>query len=524
MSFIELGLSEKFCERLRAKNILEPTPIQAEVFTPIVSGQSVLGLSKTGTGKTFAYLCPLVDRLSQSTQGTEGIRGLVLVPTRELATQVSRDLETLCGAEQRGTVIVGGEAEEKQIKDSLSTTWIIATPGRLLDLLKRRMLDVSHVQALVFDEADRLLDMGFIDEIRAIMKFLPRPMQLLFFSATLHFGVDEMAYEFGAECFRFGQEEDQVTVEGLDHKISFVGDDEKFHALVWYLTQQEGKRGIIFSNYREKVHEVSSRLRGLGMKAGGLTAQLTQSARSKIMDEFRSGKMQVLLASDLASRGLDVFDIDYVVNFDLPEDPAVYVHRVGRTARAGRKGNALSFVGYEDSYRLGRLENFLGKPIERFQFPVDAFSGRLHRFGPSVKENNEGYSAQASSPQSERPQRTQASPRTQRQHDNAQVAQKPEHKAPRPQAKPAATKTTQLSFWKRLMQRVAKVFGAKSAKPTVATKPAATKSVSVAAGGSATTGRQGAFRGGRGRGGSGSSRGGRSSSGRPPRSRGPGRS
>ncbi|MBS1984564.1 MAG: DEAD/DEAH box helicase [Bdellovibrionales bacterium] len=390
MTFEELGLSENFAQRLAQMGVKEPTPIQAEVFKPIVSGQSVLGLSKTGTGKTFAFLCPLVQKFS-STEIKSNVRGIVLVPTRELAVQVGRDLSQLTGTEQKSAVIVGGEPEEMQIQLCRSATWVIATPGRLFDLLKRSMIDVSQAEAIVFDEADRLLDMGFIDEIRGIMKLLPRSMQMCFFSATLHFGVDEMAYEFGAECFRFGQEEPMVTVEGLDHRVAFVGDNEKFHALVWYIASQGKARGIVFSNYREKVHEIAGRLNGLGCDAASLTAQLTQGARTRIMQEFREGKVQVLLASDLAARGLDVFDIDYVVNYDLPEDPASYVHRVGRTARAGRAGQALSFVGFEDSFRLERLEKYLGKPVDRFQIPVEALEGRLHRFKPTANPNAQEY-------------------------------------------------------------------------------------------------------------------------------------
>lgn len=383
MTFRELGLSTLFADNLERVNIREPTPIQAEVFSPIVDGQSAVGLSKTGTGKTLAYLLPMIERLSRHPlEGeTPALRGVVLVPTRELATQVSRDLDTVTSGGQKGVIVVGGESEDHQVRDAKLATWVIATPGRLLDLLQRRQLDVSRVQTVVFDEADRLLDMGFIDDIRSIMKLLPKAPQMLFFSATVHFGVDEMAYEFGAECVRFGRESDEVTVEGLDHRVSFVGDDEKFHALVWFIAEQKGARGMIFSNYRDRAHELCSRLRGLGCNADSLTAQLSQNARSKIMDAFREGKTRVLLGSDLAARGLDVFDVDFVVNFDLPEDPAIYVHRVGRTARAGRKGTALSFVGFEDSFRLEKLERFLGKPVERFQFPVEALQGRLHRFG-----------------------------------------------------------------------------------------------------------------------------------------------
>jgi superfamily II DNA/RNA helicase len=380
MTFEEMGLDSSFAQRLSQRGVSTPTPIQAEVFKPIFEGQSVLGLSKTGTGKTFAYLCPMVQRFHANSKS--GIRAVTLVPTRELAFQVAQGLQDLAGDTQKSTVIVGGEPEEKQIRDAATATWVIATPGRLLDLLNRKQLDLSQVDATIFDEADRILDMGFIDEVRLIMKYLPRPVQMLFFSATMHFGVDEMAYEFGADCFRFGKEQDELTVEGLDHRVAFVGDDEKFHALVSVVHKHQKARGIVFSNYRERAHELASRLNGLGWNAASLTAQHSQSVRSKIMEDFRSGSIQVLMASDLASRGLDVFDIDYVVNYDLPEDPAVYVHRVGRTARAGRQGFAISFIGFEDAFRLERLERFLAKPIERFRFESTELQGPMKRNRP----------------------------------------------------------------------------------------------------------------------------------------------
>lgn len=397
MNFLELGLKERLAQRLADKNIVTPTPIQAEVFALIAEGKAVLGLSKTGTGKTFAFLCPVANKIEGN--GINKPQAVVMVPTRELAVQIQRDLETLCGASQKAAVIVGGESEEAQIRAAEKATWLVATPGRLLDLLKRRMVDVSALQFAVFDEADRLLDMGFQDEIRAIMKLLPKNMQMLFFSATLHFGVDEMAYEFGAECHRVGEPAEEMTVEGLDHSVSFVGDQEKFHALVWFLHQQEkASRGIVFSNYREKVHEISARLQGLGLECASLTAQLTQAVRNRIMDDFRSGKTRVLMASDLASRGLDVFDIDFVVNYDLPEDPAIYVHRVGRTARAGRKGSALSFVGFEDSFRMEKLERYLGKPLPRVNIPGEALQGKLARFADAPVPERYDRPQQGSSP------------------------------------------------------------------------------------------------------------------------------
>ncbi len=382
MKFSELGLDPVFSSRLETAGIVEATSIQAEIFGPILEGKSLCGLSKTGTGKTLAYLSPLMQKyMSDTAASPESFKILVIVPTRELADQVRQNLSMLWDEPKGIAVVVGGEPEDKQVEACRNALFIVATPGRFLDLLERRMIVTERVATVVFDEADRLLDMGFVDDMRAIIKKLPKNMQMIFVSATLHFGVEEVAYELGAHIERFGQEAEEATVEGLDHKIAFVGDDEKFNALVHFIHARGDSRGIVFSNYREKAHEIARRLRGLGCKAEALSAQLTQAARIKITEDYRSGDIKVMVASDLASRGLDFADIDFVVNYDLSEDPAIYVHRVGRTARAGRVGVAVSYIGYEDSYRLEKTEKFLGKKIERFDVPHEHLKGPLPRWG-----------------------------------------------------------------------------------------------------------------------------------------------
>jgi len=423
MTFKELGLSDLYIERLTAKGINEPTEIQKELFGPISKGESVLGLAKTGTGKTLSYLAPLVERYSSletdqeksaNTGASKGASVWVLVPTRELATQVKDTYELLTHAQSQVAVVVGGESEDKQIDALGQARFVVATPGRLLDLLQRKKLSTQDVEVVVMDEADRLLDMGFIDDIRAILRFLQKKPQLCFVSATLHLGVEEVAFEMGIEPKRFGNAEEMPTVEGLDHGVSFVGDTEKFHALAHFIFDRKDQRGIIFSNYRERAHEMASRLRGLGCKADALSAQLNQSQRSKIVEDYRGENLKVLVASDLAARGLDFFEIEYVVNFDLPEDPATYVHRVGRTARAGRNGKALSFIGFEDSFRLEKLERFLGKKLQVEEMDVAKLSGSLPRFGPRPEGRPDDYERSSerprhgnrhdSSPQGRRPQ------------------------------------------------------------------------------------------------------------------------
>jgi ATP-dependent RNA helicase RhlE len=384
--FEQIGLSKKIVDNLKKKGIESPTPIQETVFQPILEKKSIVGFSKTGTGKTFAYVLPLIERLersqvSESHQNISGIPYLVIVPTRELSHQVVQDISLISNNESIVVSIVGGESEEKQVEKLKTAKWVVATPGRLLDLLKRRILNLNSVQTLVFDEADRLLDMGFQDDMRDILTYVPKgKAQLLFFTATVHLGIEEMAYESGIhDLIRLGTETDQKTVEGLDHRVAFVGEEEKFFALAHWIKSHEGKRGLVFSNFRDKATHVAGRLKGLGCRCESLTAQLSQIQRTTIMAQFKSQEISVLIASDLAARGIDVFDLDFVVNYDLPEDPATYVHRVGRTARAGKKGQAISFVGFEDSFRLDKIEKFLGQTIARFQFESSQLSGRMPR-------------------------------------------------------------------------------------------------------------------------------------------------
>ncbi len=384
MDFSELGVASVFVEQLNKNGLTVPTAIQVEVFPLAVGGKDLRILSKTGTGKTLSYVLPIAQRFLLNEEGTQLKAGqpliLVIVPTRELAFQVASTFETL-GYGDVSDVIVGGEPENVQITAWKKSVVGIATPGRILDLLDRNQLDVAQLKALVFDEADRLIDMGFVDDIRRIYKKLPKGLQIFFASATMNLTVDEISYEFGVHLERVGVEEDELTVKNLEHKISFVGDEEKFHALTHYLKRKDQGRGIVFSNYRERAHDISKRLRGLGWAVEALSAQLNQDQRNRITERYRSGEIKILIASDLASRGLDFLDIDFVVNYDLPEDPAIYVHRVGRTARAGKKGEAISLVGFNDSFQLEKLENFLGMPIPRVDFAAGELSGKLARNG-----------------------------------------------------------------------------------------------------------------------------------------------
>jgi superfamily II DNA/RNA helicase len=397
MTFTELGTSPALTAILKARGIESPTEVQKLVFTPIVEGKSVLGLSKTGSGKTLAYLLPLVQGLLADLDqkkpaeasaddvavqnDAEKSRVLILCPTRELAHQIHSELQLLM-PERTGAslLIVGGDSEQEQRDGFRQSLFVVATPGRLLDLIKNAGMPLGSFQRVVLDEADRLLDMGFQEDIRDILTRIPKGFQLVCLSATLHLGVEELIYEMGVDFVRVKASSDaDLTVEGLDHRVVFVGDQEKFHFLANFLKDRQDQRGIIFSNFREAAHRISKRLEGLGYRAEALSAQLSQPQRRKIMEEFRAERLDILVASDVAARGLDVDALDYVVNFELPDDSSTYVHRVGRTARAGRQGVAVSMVGFEDSYRLEKLESYLKMPILRMTVDTSWLQGSLPR-------------------------------------------------------------------------------------------------------------------------------------------------
>lgn len=482
MTFKELGLSDIFVDRLTAVGISAPSQIQNELFAPITRGESVLGLAKTGTGKTLSYLAPLVERYSsrlldqEKTSYKDSSHGAwvwVLVPTRELATQVRDTYEQLTHAQSQVAVVVGGESEDRQIDALGQARFVVATPGRLLDLLERRKLSTHDVDVVVMDEADRLLDMGFIDDIRSILKFLTKKPQLIFVSATLHLGVEEVAFELGIEPKRFGNAEALPTVEGLDHGVSFVGDSEKFHALANFIYSRKEERGIVFSNYREKAHELASRLRGLGFKADALSAQLNQSQRSRIVEEYREGRLKVLVASDLAARGLDFFELEYVINYDLPDDPATYVHRVGRTARAGRKGIALSLIGFEDSFRLEKLERFLGKKLKVEEIVLTNLSGSLPRMGPrnDASQGDSSQNEKYRNKNSGRPQGGRENRPVSKSAHSVPLPKQISQQAPRiPISKPISSVTSsQKSFWLNLKAWFRDCFKGKKSSPVQAT-------------------------------------------------------
>lgn len=375
LKFSEYELRPELLEALNDIGFTEATPIQESVMPHILVGKDVSGLAQTGTGKTGAFCIPLIDRILRYREGETGERVpghwkknsfvLVLVPTRELATQVEETVVKL-GKKHgiRSVVISGGtsyEPQKKALKEGVE--FVVGTPGRVLDLYKSHLLDLRGVGAIVFDEADRMFDMGFKDDMKFILRRVPRNRQFLLFSATLNFDVTNTAYQFGSEPIEFNLSRDQITAEGIDHEIHHIGQEDKPKYLLSIMKKYQPQQCIVFSNFKSNVGRVARFLKDNGFEATEISSLLSQRQRNHVIEAFKTGQKQILVATDVAARGLDIKGVDLVVNFELPDDCEGYVHRIGRTGRAGANGKAIGLVSDRDVDALGRIEEYLKEKV-----------------------------------------------------------------------------------------------------------------------------------------------------------------
>lgn len=347
------------------------TPIQAQTLPVALAGRDIAGQAQTGTGKTAAFLVSLLQRLVShppaAGRSPSSARALVVAPTRELAMQIFKDAEVL--ARHTGlklAVVFGGvdyDKQRQQLVDGVDV--LIGTPGRLIDYYKQHVYDLKHAQVVVLDEADRMFDLGFIADIRFLMRRLPPPTerQSMLFSATLSQRVLELAYEHMNEPVQVEIEPDKVTIDRVRQVIYFPSMSEKIPLLVALLREAEAHRTIVFVNMRRTAERLEAALRANGINAQALSGDVPQNKRLRFLREFHEGKLAVLIATDVASRGLHIPDVSHVFNFDLPQDCADYVHRIGRTARAGASGDAISFGCEEYAISLPDIEAYIGHKI-----------------------------------------------------------------------------------------------------------------------------------------------------------------
>src|SRR5712664_1903187 len=367
-TFESFGLAPPVMQGIRQAGFTYCTPIQAQTLPIALSGRDVAGQAQTGTGKTAAFLVAmyqgLLTRPAPASRNRTSIRALIVAPTRELAVQIHHDAEILgrhTGFKQ--AVVYGGvdyEKQRKQLEDGVDV--LIGTPGRLIDYFKQHVYDMRHAQVLVLDEADRMFDLGFIADIRYILRRLPHPerRQSMLFSATLSHRVLELAYEHmnNPEAVRI--EPDKMTVDEVRQLMYYPSMEEKVPLLIGLLRQSEAHRTMVFVNTKRTAERLESTLKANGFHAQALSGDVPQNKRLRFLRDFHEGALAVLIATDVASRGLHIPDVSHVFNFDLPQDPPDYVHRIGRTARAGAEGDAISFACEEYAVSLPDIESYVG--------------------------------------------------------------------------------------------------------------------------------------------------------------------
>jgi ATP-dependent RNA helicase RhlB len=391
MKFTELNLPESVLKGIEQMGFIELTPVQEESIPLALQGKDVAGQAQTGTGKTAAFLIALFSRLlaSNRVSGRQP-RALILAPTRELVVQIQEDAKGL-GAfcPFRIQAIFGGLDYEKQrqaLKEGVDI--IVATPGRLIDYAKQRVFSFDRIEALVIDEADRMFDMGFIKDLRYILRKLPpfEKRQTMLFSATLSPRVMELAYEFMDLAEKVRIEPEQVTAERVEQLLYHVGRREKFPLLLGLLKKEDAAdRVLIFVNTKKEAEHLTERLKANGLKAAVISGDIRQNTRMRILRDFKEGRLTFLIATDVASRGIHIEGVTHVINYDLPQDADDYVHRIGRTARAGALGKAISFADEDLVFHLPDIEEYIGQKIPSAFPEEDDFFWDYKRGAPRKK-------------------------------------------------------------------------------------------------------------------------------------------
>jgi ATP-dependent RNA helicase RhlE len=369
--FNELGLSAELLRAIEKQGYTTATPIQQQAIPPILEGRDVLAGAQTGTGKTAGFTLPMLQRLQHGTVNRRRIRALVITPTRELAAQVADSVR--CYGQYlpfRAAVIYGGVSINTQIaKLRKGVDVVIATPGRLLDHLQQRTIDLSAIECLVLDEADRMLDMGFIRDIRKIMKVLPQERQNLLFSATFSQDIRRLAVDLLDTPIEISVATNGRPAEGIEQVVYPVDRQRKRELLSYVIGSNDWRQVLVFTRTKHGANRLATQLESDGLTSAAIHGNKSQGARTRALQDFKSGKVRVLVATDVAARGLDIERLPHVVNYELPHVPEDYVHRIGRTARAGLKGHAVSLVCVDEHKLLADIEKLLQAKIGRHTVP-----------------------------------------------------------------------------------------------------------------------------------------------------------
>ncbi|MBI4361262.1 DEAD/DEAH box helicase [Candidatus Micrarchaeota archaeon] len=368
MPFAQLHLIEPILRALKHQGYVTPTPIQAKAIPPLLDGRDLLGIAQTGTGKTAAFTLPILQHLTNRPTSlvSKTPKVLILTPTRELALQIDESIAAYAQfLRVRRAVVFGGVGQGPQVRALYhGVDFLTATPGRLLDLIQQRHIRLDGVQYFVLDEADRMLDMGFYRDVRKIIALLPPKRHSLFFSATMSPQIGELANSLLKDPVRVEVTPECKTVEKIEQRLFFVDSDKKDELLVSLLKQSHLTRVLVFTLMKHKANKVAYMLTHHGIRADAIHGNKSQNQRIKALDNFKKNRVQVLVATDIAARGIDIDDISHVINYDLPNEPEIYVHRIGRTARAGADGTAYSFCAADERSYLNDIQRLIGEQIQ----------------------------------------------------------------------------------------------------------------------------------------------------------------
>ncbi|MDB5335754.1 MAG: ATP-dependent helicase RhlE [Planctomycetaceae bacterium] len=370
MTFEELGLAQPILRAVTAEGYLTPTPIQAKAIPHLMEGRDLLGSAQTGTGKTAAFALPILHRLTQpgavSTGSARRIRVLILAPTRELASQIGESLQVYgANTTLRQVVIFGGVGQQPQVRAlQRGVDILVATPGRLVDLMGQGYVDLKFVTTFVLDEADRMLDMGFMPDLRRVIARLPTQRQTVFFSATMPSAIEQLANTILKNPVRIEIAPIKANTDLIVQSVCFIAKQQKSRLLVQFIRTQDIRRAIVFARTKRGADRIAQDLDRCGIPAEAMHGNKSQAHRQRTLASFKSERPPILVATDLAARGIDVDGVTHVFNYDLPHEPETYVHRIGRTGRAGATGIAIAFCDHEERAYLRAIERLLRKNLE----------------------------------------------------------------------------------------------------------------------------------------------------------------
>jgi len=378
MKFEDYHIVPEIKRSLEKAGFKKPTDIQFKAIQPIMKGEDVLAIAQTGTGKTAAFAIPVIDILHRrkSTNRPDGIKCIVMVPTRELAIQITEVFDRIGQYTKVKTFSVFGGVEQgpqiAQLEKGIDV--LVATPGRMFDLVSQGYIKLNRIEILVLDEADHMLDLGFIKDIQDLIKFLPNTRQTLFFSATINEKIKKLAYSLVRNAIRIQISPNDKVAKNITHSVAFIGMDDKRFFLERVVGENPESKILVFVRTKVRAERVFKALERMGIRSITIHGDKVQDDRLEAMSQFRKGDVKILIATDVSARGIDIANVDFVVNYDLPDQAENYVHRVGRTGRGTQKGIAVSFCSPEEKPMLDEIQGFLGKPIEVLKITANDYS------------------------------------------------------------------------------------------------------------------------------------------------------